>query len=219
MRRKRKILILMACILWGLTLSPPRARATLITIQIEAVVDYVGDPHGYLEGKVSPGDIITGSYMYESTTPDTNPLERGGRYEHAAAPHGIFLSVGGFDFETNPGNVDFLIEVENDHPPDDNYFLRSRNNLPLSNAAPVDRISWHLHDPTGRALSSDALPTTAPVLDAWQWNILGFGADRLYGVTGHVSSAIPEPATLLLLGMGGLFLRKRGRSGISRKPF
>ena len=189
------------------------ARAALITIEIEAVVDYVedrGPGDGYLDGMIGLGDIITGFYTYESTTPDTNPLERAGRYEHTTPPHGIFLSVGGFDFQTNPASVDFVIAIENDHPPDDNYFLLSGNNLPLSNGAPLDEISWLLNDPTGSALSSAQLPITAPVLSEWESNILMFGADRLYGITAHVTSAIPEPATIILLGMGGLFLRKRG---------
>lgn len=45
-----------------------QAQATLITIQIEGVVDSVSDDYGYLEGKIKPGDIITGFYTYESTT-------------------------------------------------------------------------------------------------------------------------------------------------------
>ena len=181
----------------------------LITIEIEAVVDSVRDERGYLEGKISPGDLITGSYRYESTTADSNPLEKGGRYEHTTAPHGIFLSVGGFDFETDPGNVDFLIEIENDHPPDDNYLLLSRNNLPLSNGVPVDEISWWLTDPSGTAAGSTDLPTAPPVLDDWQSNILAFGADRRYGIFAHVTSAVPEPATIMLVGIGAVFLRKR----------
>ena len=200
------------CVLCGLVFWPVAAQAVLITIEIEAVVDRVDDPHGYLEGKIIVGDIITGSYMYESTTPDTNPLQKGGRYEHTTAPHGIFLSVGGFVFETNPGNVDFLIEIENDHPPDDNYLVRSHNNLPLSNGTLIGGISWLLEDNTGNALSSDALPLTAPVLDDWGFNRLTVnGGTRAipFGIMGHVTSAIPEPASVLLFALGGFLLRKR----------
>ena len=31
------------------------------------------DPDSYLEGKMKPGDIMAGTYTYDSTTPDTNP--------------------------------------------------------------------------------------------------------------------------------------------------
>jgi len=209
---KREIISIMTVCLCGLLFWPAPAEATLITIEIEAVVDSVDDSFVYLEGKIKVGDIITGSYTYDFSTPDTNPLQKGGRYEHTIAPHGIFLSVGGFDFETNPGNVDFLIEIENDHPPDDNYFLLSRNNLPLSNGAPVDSISWLLNDPTGNALSSTGLPSTAPVLGDWGFNRLSFGGGtRATGfvIEAHVTSAIPEPATIVLLGLGGLLLGRR----------
>jgi hypothetical protein len=125
-------------------------------------------------------------------------------------PHGIFLSVSGFDFETDPTNVDFLVEIENDHPPDDNYLLRSYNNIPLSNGTLVAHISWWLYDPTGSALSSTDLPVTAPVLTDWQSNHLDIHGEKgTFGFSAHVISAVPEPATLSLFGLVGLLLRKR----------
>ncbi|MBN2138824.1 MAG: PEP-CTERM sorting domain-containing protein [Sedimentisphaerales bacterium] len=89
--------------------------------------------------------------------------------------------------------------------------MLSRNNLPLSNGAPLGDIFWHLYDPTGSAFSSADLSTTAPVLSGWQSNVLGFGADRKYGISAHVISAVPEPATIFLFGIGGLlFARRQG---------
>ena len=184
-------------------------NGALITIEIEAVVDSVSDERNYLEGKISPGDLITGFYRYESTTPDSNPLEKGGRYEHTTALHGIFLTVGGLDFETNPGNVGFLIEIENDHPPDDNYFLLSYNNDVLSNGTPVNNISWWLYDPTGNVLSSDVLPSSAPILNEWQINHLRIETLRMFSIDAHVTSAIPEPCSILLFGLCGVTLVRR----------
>jgi hypothetical protein len=57
-----------------------------VTIYIEAVVDSVQDSGNYLEGKISPGNLITGYYTYESTTPDSEPLPTHGRYEHSTPP-------------------------------------------------------------------------------------------------------------------------------------
>jgi hypothetical protein len=187
------------------------ANGALITIAIEGVVDSVSDEGDYLEGKIEPGDIMRGFYTYDSSTPDTNPLQKGGRYEHTTGPHGIFLSVGGFDFETDPGNVDFLIEIENDHPPDDNYLLRSNSNLALPNGTPVATISWWLYDPTGNALSSDALPTTSPILNKWQINDLRLETLRVFSIDAHVTTAIPEPSTILLFWLCGLMLVRRNK--------
>ncbi len=208
----KKAIIIIITATFGLFWAEP-AKAALITIAIEATVDYVRDEYNYLEGQISPGDIITGTYTYESTTPDSSASQSIGRYEHCISPAGMFLNIGGidgFDFRTNPEDVDFLIEITNDYPPNDDYFLLSHYNLPLSNGIQVGSISWWLYDPTGNALSSTNLPTTAPVIDHWQSNHLQLQTDRTFTINGHVTSAviIPEPGTVCLLLLGTLLLPK-----------
>lgn len=187
------------------------ANAALIKIEIEAVVDSVLDDGNYLEGRINPGDIITGFYIYESTTPDSNPSSTVGHYWDYDTPSGISLTVGGFNLQTDSTNVEFLIGVGNDGPSgDDIYWVTSHNNAPLISGTLVDSIGWQLEDPTGNALFSDALPPTVPVLANWQWNVLDFYGERGgYHVFAHVTSAIPEPTTIILLGIGGFLLRKR----------
>jgi hypothetical protein len=93
-----------------------------------------------------------------------------GDYRHTSSPCGITVNAGGFVFQTDPGNVDFLVEIVNDHGTTarDNYLLRSYNNLPLANGALVEHIAWQLDDPTATAISSEALPTTPPILTHWE---------------------------------------------------
>ncbi len=211
---KKGIVVVLFFVL-GMVYSVP-AEASLIIIEIEAVVDLVSDDGNYLDGQISVDDIITGYYTYESTTADSSPSGSIGRYEHYSAPAGISLSVGGFDFETDLSNVDFLVGVGNDSVSGkDTYWLHSYNNLALSNGTAVDDIGWQIEDATGTALTSDSLPTIAPILSQWQsFNHLRLEADRKYLVDAHVTSAvvIPEPATILLLGSGLLFFRKRNKS-------
>ena len=211
MRRESKITFLVAVILCGLIFWPEPAEATLITIEIEGVVDSVSDDGNYLEGKIKAGDIIRGFYVYESTTPDSSPLDTvQGNYWHYAPPAGIALTVGGFNFMTDPFNIAFHLAIRNNSlSGDDSYWLASHNNLPLSNGTAVESIWWQLNDNTGSALSSDALPTTFPFLGDWQGNVLGIDADRRYGIHAHITSAVPEPATIILIVGGALFLRKR----------
>jgi len=147
----------------------------VVTINIIAQVETVDDPDNILGGTVAPaimvGDNITGTYTYNPAITDSNALPTVGDYRHTSSPCGITVNAGGFVFQTDPSNVDFLVEICNDHGTPtarDNYLLRSYNNLPLSSGALVDHIAWQLDDDTCTALSSEALPTTPPVLTDWE---------------------------------------------------
>jgi uncharacterized repeat protein (TIGR01451 family) len=198
-----------------------QVHAASVIIKITAEVATVDDSSGLLGGSINVGDTLTGCYSYETTTPDTNSSPTVGDYRHSSPQFGITINGGGFVFETDPANVDFLVEIVNDHgtPARDNYLLRSYNNLPLSNGAFVEHISWQLDDPTLSALSSATLPLVPPNLSDWQSNfgltIRGCGAanhrefdcdiDGQFFVRAHVTSAkgvinsvngnvtIPEP--------------------------
>jgi len=192
------------------------ARGELITIEIEAVVDTVEDDgpgDGYLDGQISVGDIITGHYTYESTTPDTNPSDQVGDYWHYSSPYGVFLSVGGFDFQTILSNVNFVVEIINNSTTGglhDAYGLISYNNATLTNGTLVDGISWWLSDYTANAISSTSLPITYPELGDWlNGNHLRLEGERMFLIDAHVTSAVPEPMSILLLGLGTLLLKKR----------
>jgi hypothetical protein len=196
------------------------ALAELITIQIEAIVDSVvdnGSGTGFLNGQVIVGDTITGYYIYESTTPDSEPsYPTVGRYQHTTSPCGIFLNVGGFEFYTNLSNVDFLLGIADNVTSGglhDSYWLDSYNNLILSNGSQVANISWSLRDNLATAISDISIPFSAPALADWQANRLVIEGEkdsqgRYFTIDAHVTSATPEPATILLFGLGTLLLRK-----------
>jgi len=187
-----------------LTLVALPANAELVTINIEGVVDTVDDSGNYLEGQVNPGDIITGWYTYDTATLDSDPSGYIGMYEYSETPFGIYLSLSGFTFQTDSLNVNFMLSVGNAGGPysEDNYLIRSYNNLPLSDEVPVDYISWQLDDTSGTALMDDSLPVNPPSIEDWTSNHLRLESDRRFIIDAHVTSATPEPCTLLLLGTG-----------------
>ncbi|MCG6938792.1 MAG: hypothetical protein LJE83_11570 [Gammaproteobacteria bacterium] len=150
------------------------AIAENITINITAEVAQIRDSEGLLDGMINIGDTLTGSYTYDSTTQDNNPLPTVGDYWHTSPPFGITIHGGELVFQTDPANVYFLVEIVNDHGSTnkDNYLLHSYYNLPLSDDVYVERISWQLDDPTHTALSSIELPLVPPTLSDWQ-SIIG----------------------------------------------
>ncbi len=147
-----------------------------IAIKIVAEVTDVYDPDNLLGGAINVGDKIKGKYIYDSGTVDSfGGYPDIGFYEHYSAPYGIELEAGGFVFETDPNDVDFLIAIfdnEYYYYNGDLYGAISYNNLPLSDGINIDIIYWILIDHTYNAVSSDALPTTAPVLSDWAENEL-----------------------------------------------
>lgn len=171
----------------------------VITINIIAQVETVDDPDNILGGAISVGDTITGTYIYNPAITDSNALPTVGDYRHTSSPCGILVTADNLVFRTDPSNVDFLVEICNDHgtPKSDNYLLRSYNNLPLYTGALVEHIAWQLDDPTCTALSSEALPTTPPVFTDWESifgltltghdpaDLTGFG----YFIRAHVTTA------------------------------
>lgn len=175
-------------------------------------MDSIWDEGNYLEGRIRPGDIITGWYTYDSSTPDSSPSDMvQGNYWYYDSPAGLSLTVDGFTFETDPEDVEFRIAIRNDITPwgGDIYAIGSSNNLYVANDILVESITWQLYDPVGNALTSDSLPTMPPVLDDWESNLLRISGCRTFGISAHVTSAIPEPTTILLLGLATIFLRNR----------
>jgi hypothetical protein len=165
-------------------------------MQLTAIISTVDDGYNLLGGSIEAGDTITGTYIYDSTVEDTNALPTVGDYRHSSSPYGIFLEINDIEFETDLSDVDFLVEIVNDHgtPTRDNYLLRSYNNEDMTVDVAVDHISWQLDDATATAISSIELTTSPPVLADWTSNfgltITGYSisqSSQTFMIRGHVS--------------------------------
>jgi hypothetical protein len=176
--------------------SPAQAAPSKpITISLSAKVTSVSDPANLLNGAVQVGHTITGKYVYNVLTKDTNPDITVGDYQHNNEAYGITLNAGNLIFKTDPNNVNFLVELVN-RELQDNYLLRSYNNLPLSNGLLVNHIAWQLDDDTGNALSTASLKKTPtpPILADWQdpFGLTIEGSDQddsnEYFIRAHVES-------------------------------
>lgn len=198
-------------VLLAVSFMPANTVANLVTIELVAQVTAIDDMSNLLESLIDVGDELRGTYLYEASTSDASPLSTVGQYSHYSTPHRIALSCQGLAFQTDPGNVDFLIGILNDNDGRDSYGFASYNNLPLPNGVEVQHISWQLDDYTAMALSSDALPLTAPLLGEWSHPrqlMITLGAWGGSGIGAEVTSVhlVPEPATVFLLALGGIVL-------------
>jgi len=205
--RVLKMGVVGVCLL-GLLAVP--AQAELITIQIEGVVDTVEDDGEYLPVQIHVGDIITGWYTYDTDTPDSDPNDPAqGNYWHYSPPAGITLNIGELVFQTDPTNVAVRLAVWNDDY--DFYSIGSEYNLPLPNGTSVETIGWALKDYSAQVFDDDSIPMNPPNLEYWDSNLLRVYGERAgYRIDGYITSAIPEPVSVLLFAIGStMILAKR----------
>ena len=91
----------------------------------------------YCRAKYSRATPISGFYIYDSATPDSDSSVYHGSYQHTTTPYGMSLAIGNLTFQTDPLNVDFVIGLTNNYydEPWDYYTVTSYNNLQLNNGA------------------------------------------------------------------------------------
>ncbi|MGA2916207.1 MAG: PEP-CTERM sorting domain-containing protein [Sedimentisphaerales bacterium] len=210
---KIRISVLAAILLCCICLP---VQADLITIGLTGKIIRADDPQNVFGGQIQWGDTVTGTYTYDTSTPDSEPLDpSAGVYWHYNTPCGVSVTINNFIFQTNPNNIRFKVGIGDNYPSfGDIYNFISYNNSPLPNGTSIDTIVWQITDSTGTALSSDALPTTAPNLDDWNMDyglsITGpRGWDYLLRADITSVMLIPEPTTLLLLAFGIIVCKLR----------
>jgi len=199
------------------------AQAESVTIAITGEVTSL-NPGTVLGDSVQVSDTFTGTYTYDSSVIPN--IDNAGIYHYIQnAPHGVDVLVDQFEFKTSSTQTGgFAISIANDQIVNgiyDGYDIYSNQNIPLPGGFSAYSIYWRLSDSTHTALSSTALPTTAPILSNWNWSSFAIGGwdqyiperDSFTGfwLEGVVTNAvlIPEPLTGVLMAMGVFFLRRR----------
>ena len=167
----------------GLALMSNAANAEIVTINVSATVNYVDDIANVLGNQVAVGDVITGSYSYDTTTIDSDPSPEFGKYDFAPGAGSMSFTVNGLTLASNPAAPigAYSAEVVN-YAGGDGFHVRSFENNLLPSGGKVMDLSFNLYDPTGSAHPTDQLPTNAPTLSAYQYRDLlasGNSADGL----------------------------------------
>ena len=229
-------LLITLLLLLGTALSGP-VSASPITFAFTGNVISVDAP---LSGTFNTSQTLSGFYTFESTTPDTVPLDPTlGSYTGALTA--LSFTVGSYT-GTGPALPGGTIVVENNRVmpfqpiPRDSYTAGGEVVGPDVGGLSPLFVFVGLADPTGTALNSDSLPTSPPTLSAFTQ---GLGFALIFGlpafpeneeqVRGTLTSLtlvteppegtpIPEPSTWLLLssGLAGIALwRQRHRQSHS----
>jgi hypothetical protein len=188
--------------------------AAMITFQFGGVVTSVDDRNGALGGTVNVGDPFSGTYTFDSDTPDSRPGDpeiaeyRGSNWSMATTIGGLALSAS--------GEVNRIFIVDKDTG--DSFSLGAF--LFDSNGFRVFEFGVDMIDLTGSALTGDQLPLTPPDISAFQTRSLWLDA-RKEGVgdilvQGEVNVLTPEPQATLLFTtglLGIIWLARARRAG------
>lgn len=197
----------------ALSLHAGGLAAAPITFDFTGTVTQVPvlDPSDPFGDTIAFGTAITGSYTFESTTPDAIPSPDAGSYSMFGPPFGMQVDIGGNAFSA----TDFLnIGVANNFSGTvDQYTVLAQQ----TSDEPLD-IELFFEDNTGLALSSDALPTTPPPLLLFQirsFSLIGTVDGNQVEIGAQINTLtpavtqVPVPGTLLLLSVGLAWLCRR----------
>lgn len=147
------------------------ANPNLVTYQVDATVRDVWDPTGALNNQVFVGQALSSNYVFNITTPDSEPMPEFGHYLHPAGSgeFGFDVSVGSLNFQSDATQADMNVDLY-DSSYNDNYIVSMYGmNIPLGNGAVITDINIYMYDETSQMISSADLSTEAPVIGTAGW--------------------------------------------------
>lgn len=182
------------------------ARAGIVTWEFGGEIDQVRDTSGIFGGALTVGSPFSGSFTFDTSTPDTNPDSGVSSFENPLQD--LSGQIGGFGFSGPIFGVSSFEITDGAAGSDDIFSLSSSVFL---NGEGLNFLLT-LIDSTGTAFSDDTLPTVPPDLslfDSATIHLLRQTGDL--AIDGTISFLVPEPGTLCLLAVGAVAILRRRR--------
>ncbi|WP_165068874.1 PEP-CTERM sorting domain-containing protein [Paludisphaera rhizosphaerae] len=213
-----------------------RASAELVTFNFSGTITVVNDVNGNFGGGVRVGDAFTGTLVYDTATIDGLSDPGMGRYLYAnrltntpfVAPLGLTVHVGSLTFQPSYATSAFTVWTADNQPTSipgvNGDGIEADQPTSLDGATTIPGLTiLSLLDRSQKALSSDALPLglKGPEFTdgLFRVTVFGPGSTEVVALEGSLNlgdAAVPEPASIVLLGCGGLGVlacqRRRRRS-------
>lgn len=206
---KKAILLLSGLLLSAVIAGP--AAAEVVRVRVTARVTTVDDPNGRLVGKVVVGQRLTGTYVYNTNTPNVSPdPQLNGEYHPYANEARMRFAVGSLVFESKQPTqgIEIRIFAQQQGGGWGNFVMTSRDNKPMADGTEVPHIQMELHG-NGNLTESTALPTAVPVLGTYLTKRVTIGTTSpvgSYGITADLEAAeIIVPDTVVVTPASGTF--------------
>lgn len=191
--------------------SPLRAAASPVSVVMTGVWTLVDDAGAVLGGAILPGSAFSATLVYDDATPDSNASPLYGNYFVAPAQFAFTLGSGGFTFSHVPGGVNEIDVIDPGTGDSVAVYAETFTTSPPLPPLGLNYANVFLDDPSGTALSSDALTAVPWSMAAWSAAAMTFFADiddgnplTYFDLEGEITglTVVPEPASFGMLALG-----------------
>lgn len=200
----KKAILLLSGLLLSAVVSGS-AVAEVVRMRVTARVTNINDPSGLLAGKVALGQRVTGTYVYNTNTPNVSPDPQFiGEYYPYANEARMRFAVGGLVFESKQPTQGIDIRIFAQPGGWGNFVMASRDNKPMIDGTSVHDIQMQL-DGNGNLTQSTALPTAVPVFRTYQTKRVSINTSN-YNIAADLEAAeIIVPDVVVVTPASGTF--------------
>jgi len=189
----------------------PTVQAAQLTFEFSGYIDSIVDPDNVLDGIAQVGHTFSGTYTFDSTTPDLMLDPSVGSYGPPGPEVNIMIDA-----------LIVLIEADNsritvvNNGSYDSYSVARVGQFQVDTVRILE-LGLHLEDDDATVFNDDSLPLTPPDLSEFEDRLFTVQGEALGGsndffIHGEVTKFVPEPGAVLLFLSGfSMTMTRRGR--------